>query len=136
MRYEYFTPVGPAIAHMPSQEASAMTTGLAVLEDYRCLEVRVLTDITVRNAASIREGILSAWEERGRPGPLILDLAGVRHIDSAAVGALLAVSNHVEDAGISLFIRGLQKSPRRLLERTVLSGLFQVAGERASASTA
>ncbi len=113
-----------------------MTTGLAVLENHRCLEVRVLTDVTVRNAAAIRNGILSAWEERGRPGPLILDLAGVHHIDSSGVGALLVVSHHAEDAGVPIFIRGIHRSPRRMLERTTLSGLFQPASKGASAGSA
>ena len=113
-----------------------MTTGLAVLENYRCLEVRVLMNLTAKNASAMREGILSAWEERGRPGPLILDLAGVRRIDSAGVGALLMVSHQAEDAGVALRIRGLQKSPRRLLERTALSGLFQPAEQRASVTSA
>ena len=112
------------------------TAGLAVLDDHRCLEVRVLTDLTVRNATGIRNGILSNWEERGRPGPLILDLAGVQRIDSSGAGALLDVWHRTEDAGISLIIRGLRKSPRRLLERTGLGGLFQIGAARARAETA
>jgi anti-anti-sigma factor len=104
------------------------TVGLAVLDDHRCLEVRVLTDLTVTNAAYIRKGILSNWEERGRPSPLILDLAGAQRIDSSGVGALLEVWHRTEDVGAQLIIHGLRKGPRRLVERTGLGELFQIAG--------
>jgi anti-anti-sigma factor len=108
----------------------------SVLDNYRCLEVRILTDLTARNAASIRTGILSAWEERGKPGPLILDLAGARHIDSSGVSALLAVSQRTEDAGVLLVLRGLRASPRRMLERTGLGVLFHIADTHAPADAA
>ena len=101
-----------------------------------CLEVRILTDLIARNAASIRTGILSAWEERGKPGPLILDLAGARHIDSSGVSALLAVSQRTEDAGVLLVLRGLRASPRRMLERTGLGVLFHIADTHAPADAA
>jgi anti-anti-sigma factor len=108
-------------------EAEAMTSvGLMVIDAYRCLEIRVLTDINVRNAATLRTGILSNWEERGRPGPLVLDLAGARHIDSSGVGALLEIFHRTDDAGVALIIRGLRSSPRRMLERTGVGELFQL----------
>jgi anti-anti-sigma factor len=110
------------------------TVGLAVFYYHRTVEVRILTDLTIRNATAIRNGILSAWEDYGRPGWLILDLAGVRHIDSSGVGALLELWHRTEDAGIPLVIQGLQKSPRRLLERTGLGELFRIAGERVGAA--
>jgi anti-anti-sigma factor len=112
------------------------TIGLAVLDDHRCLEVRILIDLTLRNAAAMRRGILSAWEERGRPGPLVLDLAGARHIDSSGLSALLEISQRIEDAGISLVIRGLRNGPRRMLQRTGLGKLFHIAGTGAPADAA
>jgi anti-anti-sigma factor len=114
------------------QEELAMTTvGLAVIDYHRSLEVHVLTDLTIRNATAIRNGIMSAWEACGRPARLILDLAGARHIDSSGVGALLDVSHRTEDAGIALVIQGLHKAPRRMLQRTGLGMLFHIAGEGA-----
>ena len=110
------------------------TIGLAVLDNHQCLEVRILTDLTLRNAAAIRTGILSAWEERGKPGPLVLDLAGARHIDSTGVSALLAISQRTEDAGVSLVITGLRSSPRRMLERAGLGALFHIGDTGAPAA--
>ena len=111
--------------------------GLAVLDNHRSLEVRVLTNLMARNAIAIRNGILAAWEWRGKPGPLILDLAGARRIDSSGVGALLEISHHAEDAGVILVIQGLQEGPRRMLERTGLGALFQIgAPARAGAGAA
>ncbi len=112
------------------------TAGLAVLDDHRCLEVRVLTDLTVRNATAMRNGILSVWDERGRPGPLILDLAGASRIDSSGVGALLEVSHHAEDAGVTMVITGLRKSLRRMFERMGLGLRLQIARSTASAGSA
>jgi anti-anti-sigma factor len=117
-----------------SPEGPAMTTiGLAILDHNDCLEVRVLTDLTIRNSAAIRTGILSAWEDRGRPHPLVLDLAGARHIDSSGVGALLEIYHWTEDAGVELVLRGLHNSPRRMMQRTGLGGLFHIAGMGAPA---
>jgi len=107
------------------------TVGLAVIDNHRWLEVRVLTDLTVRNATAIRNGILAAWEWRGKPGPLILDLAGSRRIDSTGVGALLELSHRAEDARVALIIQGLQDAPRRMLERTGLGALLQIADAEA-----
>ena len=109
-----------------------MTAGLAVVDNREFLEVRILTDLTVRNATAIRAGILSAWEQCGRPGRLVLDLLGARHIDSSGVGALLDVSHRTDSAGVSLIIRGLRRSPRRMLERTGLGKLFHIEGAGAA----
>jgi len=103
--------------------------GLAVLDNHRWLEVRVLTDLTVRNATALRNSIRAIWEERGRPGPLILDLAGAQHIDSSGVGALLELSHWTEDAGVTMIIQGLCQAPRRMLERMGLGLMLQIAGE-------
>lgn len=102
------------------------TVGLIIIDDHRRLEIRVLTDIDVRNAASIRTGILSNWEDRGKE-PLVLDLAGARHIDSSGVGVLLEVFHRTDDAGVALILRGLRDAPRRMLERTGLDGFFHLS---------
>jgi anti-anti-sigma factor len=113
-----------------------IAAGLAILDNHRWLEVRVLTDLTLRNAAAIRNGILSAWDERGRPGPLILDLAGVWRMDSSGAGTLLEIWHRAEDAGVRLEIHGLRHSPRRLLQRTGLADLFSIAETPAEALSA
>ena len=99
---------------------------VTVLEQNRRLVVRVGADITIWNSTAIRTAIVSAWEERGDPEGVILDLGDVRHIDSSGVGALLELANRAKKAGIPFSLCRLQETPRRLLERTGLSGLFQV----------
>ena len=105
-----------------------MTVGLAILDNHRSLEIRVLTDLTAANAAAIRNGILSAWDDRGRPAPLILDLAGANRIDSSGIGALLEIGHRMEDAGVPLVLQGLRDGPRRLFARTGLEVMFRIAG--------
>jgi anti-sigma B factor antagonist len=99
---------------------------VTVLEQNRRLVARITADITIRNSAPIRTAILSAWEERGDPEAVILDLGDVRHIDSSGVGALLELANQAKKAGIPFSLCNLQESPRRLLDRTGLYSMFQV----------
>ena len=113
-----------------------IAAGLAILDDHRSLEVRVLVDLKVGNATAIRNGILAAWDERGRRGPLILDLAGVWRMDSSGLGALLEIWHRAEDAGVRLAIQGLHDSPRRLFERTGLIAVLPIAETVAGAQSA
>jgi sulfate permease, SulP family len=103
-----------------------LTAGLAIVENQGCLEVRILTSLTALNAATVRTAVLSAWEDRGRPQRLVVDLAGARHIDSSGVGALLEISHRIEDAGVRLVLSGLNRPVRRMLDRTGLGIVFQI----------
>ena len=101
-------------------------SGLAFLETRGRLEVRILVDLTVMNASAIRNTVLSAWEDRGRPPVLVLDLAGARHIDSSGVGALMEIAHRIEGAGVRLVLSGLNPTAQRMLDRTGLAMLFTI----------
>jgi anti-anti-sigma factor len=101
-------------------------TGLAIIEDAGRLEVWVLTDLTIGNAAAIRKATLSAWEKCGKPELLVVDLASARHIDSSGMGALLEIAHRIEHTGARLTLRGLRPWPRRMLDRTGLGVFFRI----------
>lgn len=103
-----------------------LTEGLAIVEAQGRLEVRVLADLTLSNAGAIRTSVLSAWEERGRPRNLVMDLAGAKHIDSSGAGALLEIAHRIEGSGIKLALSGLNATVRRMLDRTGLGLLFTI----------
>ena len=103
-----------------------MLAGLAIVETLGRLEVRILTNLTVMNAAAVCAAVLSAWEDRGRPQRLVVDLAGAKHIDSSGVGALLEIAHRIEDAGVRLVLSGLSRPARRMLDRTGLDMVFQI----------
>ena len=102
-----------------------LSAGLALLESQGRFEVRVLTDLTVWNAASVRAGVLRAWEDRGKPHPLVLDLAGARHIDSSGVATLLDIAHRIESAGAGLALTGLSPVMRRMFDRMGLKIVFR-----------
>ena len=86
-------------------QSSDLSADVAVLEEPRGLVVRILTDITARNAAEIRNAALSAWQDKPKPQRLILDLAGVNHhIDSAGVGTLMDLAQKANIAGIPFIL--------------------------------
>jgi anti-anti-sigma factor len=99
---------------------------VAIVEDNEGIVVRVGVSINAINAARIRAAILAAWEKRGNPGRLVLDLGKVNHIDSSGVGILLELAARASRIEVPFFVCGLQDSPHRLLDRTGLSRLFDI----------
>jgi anti-anti-sigma factor len=63
---------------------------------------------------------------RARGPVLALDLSGVRFIDCAGVGALLASCRAAREGGGRLFVVALSQCARRIIE---LTGLQEVLGE-------
>jgi len=108
---------------MPSLHRLSEVT---VLEHDRMLVARVTADITIGNAEAIRSAILSAWEESDGPEAVIVDLSEVLHMDSSGVGTLLELTNRAKNSSVPLSLCCLRQSPRRLLDRTGLAGLFQI----------
>lgn len=101
--------------------------GLAVLEDPRGVVVHILTDIRAHNAGEVRDAVLDVWKNQGHRPKLIVDLTDVRQIDSAGVGALMALARDAEAAGSLFVLCGLEDPPRRMLHRTGLDTLFQIS---------
>jgi anti-anti-sigma factor len=104
------------------------STSIEVSEDQGAVIVHVRSDITVKNSTEICEAVQSAWEEKGRPHRLILDLTGVQHIDSSGIGALMEIQQRMTNTNTMLVLTGLEEAPRRLLERTGISRLFEIRG--------
>jgi anti-sigma B factor antagonist len=99
---------------------------IEVLTDDGEVRVHVRHDITMHNSIEVSTEVKRAWEERGRPQRVILDLSGVRRIDSSGVGALMEISERTNRSGARLVLSGLEEAPQRLLERTGIIRLFEV----------
>jgi anti-anti-sigma factor len=100
-----------------------------VLEDQHGTRVHVLGDITTRNSAEVSAAVQSALEEKGRLRRLVLDLSGVQHIDSSGIGALMEIQQRMQSANTRLVLTGMEEAPRKLLERTGISRLFDIRAD-------
>ena len=101
-------------------------TEIAVLPSTRTLFVRTTGDLTISNSTAARNEIRAAWDERPDLNAVILDLWETRHLDSSGVGTLLELASHAGKSGFTLRLCHVQPSPRRLLDRTGLSSMFEI----------
>lgn len=97
---------------------------VAILEGYPGIVVRMPANATVRQIVAIRAAILAAWQERGNPQKVIVDLTETRHLDSSGVGLLLELWKKASGQAVPLSLFGLRMALRRTLERTGLWDLF------------
>jgi anti-anti-sigma factor len=96
-----------------------------VSEDERGVTAQLSGDLTISNSAEVSAAVQRAWEEKGRPRRLVLDLQGVHHIDSSGAGALMEIRERLSQANSRLVVTGLADGPRKLLERTGILRLFE-----------
>ncbi len=61
-----------------------------------------------------------------RPACVIVDLAGVTHLDSSGIGALLASLRDANQKHVTFLLAALNRSLRHLLERTQLHTIFDI----------
>ncbi len=61
-----------------------------------------------------------------RPARVIVDLAGVTHLDSSGIGALLASLRDAKEKHVGFLLAALNGSQRRLLERIKLHTIFDI----------
>jgi len=101
--------------------------GITILDHSRGLVVRVRNNITVLTSAGLRQEVLSAWEDRGNPPRIVLDLTDVHQIDSSGVGVLMSLSQKAAAAQVPFIVTGLQDGPRRMLHRTGLGKLLRTS---------
>jgi anti-anti-sigma factor len=101
---------------------------LYVTEDSQGLHVHVGNDITARNAEEVSASVSNAWESSSRPKHLIVDLRGVRRIDSAGAGALMEIRERMNRSNVAVTLSGLEPAPHRLLERTGIIDMFRTGG--------
>ena len=73
--------------------------------------------------------VLLATAACGGPGPLVLDLEGVRFMCSRGISLLLLLHRRLTGSGRQLVARGLRPAIRKALETVGLLGMFAGGGE-------
>jgi len=113
------TTVAPLIRHAPglvvSASAEGSTTAVALRGEVDFATVPVLQDVLDRVIAD-------------HAGPVVVDLAETRFIDTASVRALARASRELEQQGRRLSIRGPSRMAIRILELFGLSHLILADG--------
>lgn len=87
--------------------------------------VDVQGDIDLYNSPEVRKIILEELKEKKVPR-LIVNLSGVRYIDSSGVASLVEGLKASRDQGLRLILIGLSDSAREVLKISRLLKLFEV----------
>lgn len=91
-------------------------------------QIAVLSgEINLTSQPRMRSTLLSVIEQR--PKRLIVDLAGVSYMDSSAVGTLVELKRHVEQAGGTLILAGMQPRVRTIFEITQLDKFIRIVAD-------
>ena len=90
-----------------------------------CSIVEVQGDIDLKTSPELRFAILDLFEKRGQER-VILDLRGVNYIDSSGIASLVEGLQEAKKKKARFILSGLNESPRRVLELTRLTGVFEV----------
>lgn len=78
--------------------------------------VSLLGDLDHASAPPVRASLLGALHTD--PRALVVDLAGVRFLDSSGLGMLVEIRRHAIDAGVPMALRRPQRAVRVVLEMT------------------
>ena len=103
-------PLSPTARFLPAVDGSAV------------LEVHGEIDVAVSEEFS---DALFAMIDTGAPG-VVVDLAGVRFIDSSGLGALVKASQHADNVGSSVTVRNAEGPVRRVFDITGLAEKFGI----------
>ncbi len=87
--------------------------------------VRVEGQLIVGNRQELKDLVGRALDAGERK--FLIDFAAAGYIDSSGLGALVALSRRVRDAGGELRLSGLNEDLRSLFELTKLDTLFAIA---------
>ncbi len=87
--------------------------------------VHVTGDVNWRTSPEVRTALLDLFENRHRQG-VVLDLQGVRRIDSSGVSSLIEARHAAKQQESHFVLSGLNEFPRRVLAYTGLQGLFEI----------
>lgn len=94
--------------------------------------VDVTGDITLYNSPEVRKVVLDLLKEK-KVKRVIMNLTGVRYIDSAGVASLVEGLKVSRDLKSSFALFGLSRTAREVLELTRLIKVFEVYDDEASA---
>ena len=92
-------------------------------------EVFLKGDCDLYNAPRFKTAMLEWIGDGDRR--ILIDMSGLRYIDSSGVGAIICILQAVKRVGGEVRFRGLGGSPRRVLERTNILPLMKEALESA-----
>jgi anti-sigma B factor antagonist len=87
--------------------------------------VDVNGDVTLYNAPELRAMLVELMKEKHVPR-VIVNLTGVKYIDSAGVASLVEGLKLSRELNTSFALFGLQRSPRQVLELTHLVKVFSI----------
>lgn len=87
--------------------------------------VDILGDITLFNSPQVRKVLLDQLNEK-RVAHLIVNMKGVRYIDSSGVASLVEGLKVSRDRKSRLALFGLSKMAREVLELTRLTTVFEI----------
>jgi anti-anti-sigma factor len=103
-----------------------------VLVDCGTSVVSVAGDIDWANSPELHKAINHALTGN-RLSRLVVDLQGVAHMDSSGLGTLLDGLQESKHQRVRFILCGLEKSLRRVLERTRLNTVFEIRPTRQEA---
>lgn len=109
-----------------------MRTAQVESAERRASVVSVGGDINYSNSGELQAAINQALTQ-DHLARLIVDLQGVSHIDSSGLGTLVGGLREAKHKNVCFVLCGLEKSLRRVLERTRLSTLFEIRPTRQAA---
>lgn len=87
--------------------------------------VDVNGDITLRTTPEVRKVLLSQFRDK-RAYRVIVNMSGVRYIDSAGVASLVEALRVSQDSNGQFVLYGLGKIARQVLELTRLTKVFEI----------
>lgn len=99
----------PMVCVAPGDGVDDLVLDVVVGTDRRCISVSGDLDLATRH-------LLFLAATGGSESTIVLDLAGVRFMDCAGYGAVVASANVVEADGRRMTVSGQQGEPARLLE--------------------
>jgi len=91
--------------------------------------VRMVGDCDLYSAPRFKTAMLRKIEDGVRR--LLLDMSGVRYLDSTGVGAIICILQAARKSGGELRFSGVSGSPRRVLEMSSILPLMKLEGSMA-----
>jgi anti-sigma B factor antagonist len=108
--------------------------GITVLQNDDEVLVRLNGRTTVDSSPDLRDRLLQVLAEKPSPRTVIVDLAGVTHIEASGIATLIEALRIARHHQTILWLRGLSGSAFRLFEVTGVLALFEASncGQKAS----
>ena len=96
-----------------------------IVRNGACSVVHVQGDIDMKTSPEVRAAILDLYEKRGQER-VVLDLAGVKYIDSSGVAILVEGLQEAKKRKARFILSGLNEAPRHVLDLTRLTSVFEI----------